>query len=164
MWFHEFFHATFSKFTTISVSGGWVFILKTCRIVASASMIHQFHEFLKFIWADFCNLVQLWVGAVVRRSAPPPPRTRHRSQVTAVLSLFGSDCRALRPLLALIDTSSGGAPHATKGLSPLLRRKILAFSMRLLASIVMHGPHCSRTENQCIKLREEPKLSNNKFV
>ena len=94
---------------------------------------------------------------MVRRSTPPPPHTRHRSQVTAVLSLFGSDCRALRPLLATIDASSGGAPHATKGLSPYFEEDS-GFLHAAAASIVMHGAHCSRTENQCIKLREEPKV------
>ena len=54
MWFHEFFQKTFCKFTTISVSGGWVFILKTCQIVAGASMIRQFHEFSKLnFWLVF---------------------------------------------------------------------------------------------------------------
>ena len=29
------------------------FILKTCQIVAGASMIHQFHEFFEFIFGGF---------------------------------------------------------------------------------------------------------------
>ena len=91
-------------------------------------------------------------------AVPPPPHTSHRSQVTAVLSLFGSDCRALRPLLATIDTSSGWAPHATKGLSTLTSKEDSGFLHAAAASTVMHGAHCSRTENQCIKLREEPKV------
>ena len=34
---------------------GMSFILKTCQIVAGASMIHQFHEFFEFIFGGFLN-------------------------------------------------------------------------------------------------------------
>ena len=77
---------------------------------------------------------------MVRLSAPLP-HTRLRSQVTAVLSLFGSDCRALRPLLATIDASSGEAPHASKGLSPNSSKEDSGFLHVATASIVMHGAH-----------------------
>ena len=57
-----------------------------------------------------------------------------------------------------------GAPHASKGLSPNSSKEDSGFLHVATASIVMHGAHWSRTENQCIKLREEPKWSNNKFL
>ena len=60
-YFHEYFHEYFVnlhnfRFRCLS------FTFKTCQIVAGASMIHQFHEFLNLIFGGF-----LQFGPAVRQ-------------------------------------------------------------------------------------------------
>ena len=75
-WFHEFFRTSVGLFIT-SISGLCVvFILKTYHIVASTSMIWQFHELLGLIFGGFWRLAQLC--ALAQRSTVVRGQEQHQ--------------------------------------------------------------------------------------
>ena len=58
------------------------FILKTCEIVAGATMIHQFHEFFEFIFVGFLKVGPALIAGPAFRKFLGNQQTKHNFPVS----------------------------------------------------------------------------------
>ena len=116
------------------------------------------------LWRLGVYTVILHTLVLSRRRGPPQCAAaavcRRTPATEAKLQLF---CPCLAVTAARCALYWQRLTLALVGLRTLLKGFLLTskedsgFLHAAAASTVMHGAHCSRTENQCIKLREEPK-------